>query len=601
MPEIDQRVGTDSRDAEGRTGIVAGLRLGRTAVTAWALTLVLGLAGFGTALGATPPPGATIAQIADATTNGGAAEVDPLTILPGGTGFGTVTAPSIPVDGLKTVTAPSFPTATIAPVAPSGTAASTPTAGGAAGVTVPAGPAAELRQAAFTTAAPDVRASVAIRTALAQLGLPYVWGGDGPANGDAGFDCSGLTTFSYGTAGVLLPRTAATQYNAGPHVPTGAPLQPGDLVFYGTTARVHHVGMYLGDGRMVNAPTFGKPVQVAYYRYHGDDYLGATRPAAAAGSLTGGWLPEAVPVPLPDITALTPAQQAQQAQQLIFPAPIASLPAVLPQPGDPAPSEQQSAAQAIAESDAVTQGRTVGPQLVTTGSSQQVAGMASSSSASITTSPVATSTGPASSSSGEGVVTSPSSSTSTSGTESPAGSAGSASTTTSSPAAPAETVSGSTTATTTILPTTDPSTPTSSVTAGSSTAGSTPVAASGSTTATSTLLPTSLTPTPKPVATKTSKTTVAKAKASTSSASAVAKSVATTEKPVATKENEDSTSTKAKASSVKTSEEKSSDSKDSETKDSSSDSTKDSSSDSTGSDSKDSSSDSKDSSDSSSS
>ena len=49
-------------------------------------------------------------------------------------------------------------------------------------------------------------------------------------------------------------------------MPQGAALQPGDLVFYGTPAKVHHVGMYLGDGKMVNAPTFGKPVQTAFYR-----------------------------------------------------------------------------------------------------------------------------------------------------------------------------------------------------------------------------------------------------------------------------------------------------------------------------------------------
>src|SRR6185437_1373587 len=172
-----------------------------------------------------------------------------------------------------------------------------------------------------------------------------------------------------GSAGVLLPRTAHTQYNAGPHVPLGAALQPGDLVFYGTPTFVHHVGMYLGEGRMVNAPTFGKPVQVAFYRYRGDDYLGATRPAAAAGSLTSGLLPEADPVPVPDV-AVSPAQQAQQEQQRIFPAPAASLPAVLPQPGDPAlPSEQQSAARAIAESDAaaIASGRPVLPQAVTVG------------------------------------------------------------------------------------------------------------------------------------------------------------------------------------------------------------------------------------------
>ena len=174
----------------------------------------------------------------------------------------------------------------------------------------------EQREAQFTTALPDQRAQIAIRTAMAQIGLPYVWGGDGPTNGDDGFDCSGLTTFSYAAAGVSLPRTAHTQYYKGPHVPQGAALQPGDLVFYGTPAKVHHVGLYLGDGKMVNAPTFGKPVQTAFYRYSGDDYLGATRPAAT-GQTTSGLLPYA------------PAAPSTGAPE-IFPAPVAPAPTTEP-------------------------------------------------------------------------------------------------------------------------------------------------------------------------------------------------------------------------------------------------------------------------------
>jgi hypothetical protein len=81
--------------------------------------------------------------------------------------------------------------------------------------------------ASFTTSLPDQRAAVAIKAAMAQLGLPYIWGGNGPAAGDAGFDCSGLTTYAYRVAGIRLPRTAETQYYAGPHVAAGAPLQPG--------------------------------------------------------------------------------------------------------------------------------------------------------------------------------------------------------------------------------------------------------------------------------------------------------------------------------------------------------------------------------------
>jgi cell wall-associated NlpC family hydrolase len=76
-----------------------------------------------------------------------------------------------------------------------------------------------------------------------------------------------------------LPRTAHTQYSAGPHVPDGQALLPGDLVFYGNANKIHHVGLYIGGGQMINAPTFGKPVQVGPYRYTNDDFYGATRPA----------------------------------------------------------------------------------------------------------------------------------------------------------------------------------------------------------------------------------------------------------------------------------------------------------------------------------
>ena len=169
---------------------------------------------------------------------------------------------------------------------------------------------------------------------MAQIGLPYVWGGDGPTNGDAGFDCSGLTTFSYAAARVSLPRTAHTQYYKGPHVPQGAALQPGDLVFYGTPAKVHHVGMYLGDGKMINAPTFGKPVQTAFYRWGGDDYLGATRPAAT-GQTTSGLLPYAPAAP-------------STGTQETFPAPVAPAPTAVPNATAPQPAEAVSAAAATA-------------------------------------------------------------------------------------------------------------------------------------------------------------------------------------------------------------------------------------------------------------
>ncbi|WP_410630962.1 C40 family peptidase [Amycolatopsis sp. cmx-4-83] len=127
-------------------------------------------------------------------------------------------------------------------------------------------------------AAPTPAALTAINYACGQRGLPYVWGGNGPVHGDAGFDCSGLTRAAYGAAGIALPRTSSEQYAAGPRVPSGAPLLPGDLVFYATAGRVHHVGLYIGNGYMIDAPDFGQAVKVEPFRHPGDNYLGATRP-----------------------------------------------------------------------------------------------------------------------------------------------------------------------------------------------------------------------------------------------------------------------------------------------------------------------------------
>lgn len=110
--------------------------------------------------------------------------------------------------------------------------------------------------------------------AQAQVGQPYVWGGTDPA---VGFDCSGLVLWAYAQAGVVLPRTAQAQYDAGPALAPGAPLQEGDLVFYGTDAtHVTHVGIYVGAGLMVDAPHAGAAVRVEGYRW--SDYLGATAP-----------------------------------------------------------------------------------------------------------------------------------------------------------------------------------------------------------------------------------------------------------------------------------------------------------------------------------
>lgn len=114
-------------------------------------------------------------------------------------------------------------------------------------------------------------AAVAIRYALAQRGKPYVWGG----TGIPGYDCSGLTQQAYRAAGITLPRTADQQYNAGPRLPANARLMPGDLVYYGRP--ISHVALYIGGGKVVQAPLPGRTVEVVPLGRTG--YAGATRPA----------------------------------------------------------------------------------------------------------------------------------------------------------------------------------------------------------------------------------------------------------------------------------------------------------------------------------
>lgn len=131
--------------------------------------------------------------------------------------------------------------------------------------------------------------TTAAEAAMKWLGTPYAWGGGdvtGPTRGiqqganTVGFDCSGLVTYAWARAGVRLPHYAPAQWAAGPH-PSRDELQPGDLVFFAhdpsNPATIHHVGIYIGDGKMVEAPFTGARVRISdAFR---PDYAGATRPS----------------------------------------------------------------------------------------------------------------------------------------------------------------------------------------------------------------------------------------------------------------------------------------------------------------------------------
>jgi cell wall-associated NlpC family hydrolase len=132
-------------------------------------------------------------------------------------------------------------------------------------------PAAQVAQVMASPApAKSAGASGAVNAAMSQQGKPYVWGAAGPDS----YDCSGLTMWAWGQAGVSLPHQSAEQQGMLPPVARDQ-LQPGDLVFFGSPA--YHVGMYIGNGMMVHAPTSGDVVKVSSLA-NMSDYSGAGRP-----------------------------------------------------------------------------------------------------------------------------------------------------------------------------------------------------------------------------------------------------------------------------------------------------------------------------------
>jgi cell wall-associated NlpC family hydrolase len=140
---------------------------------------------------------------------------------------------------------------------------------------------AEERTRALSTVTPSVPsgpappvgqgAGAAVAAAYSVLGTPYQWGGASP---ETGFDCSGLTMWSWAHGGVSLPHSSAAQYSSLPHV-SASDLQPGDLVFFYTP--IHHVGIYVGGDQMIHAPHTGSVVSIAQFSSY-PEFVGAARP-----------------------------------------------------------------------------------------------------------------------------------------------------------------------------------------------------------------------------------------------------------------------------------------------------------------------------------
>ncbi|WP_436501947.1 NlpC/P60 family protein [Actinokineospora sp. HUAS TT18] len=129
------------------------------------------------------------------------------------------------------------------------------------------------------------RAQIVINRALSQLGVQYAWGGgngSGPTRGirdggvadsygdynKVGFDCSGLMIYAFAGVGIRLPHYSGYQATSGRRVPLNQ-MAPGDMLFWATGGRIHHVAMYIGNGQMVEAPYSGSRVRIAPVRYGG--------------------------------------------------------------------------------------------------------------------------------------------------------------------------------------------------------------------------------------------------------------------------------------------------------------------------------------------
>jgi len=115
----------------------------------------------------------------------------------------------------------------------------------------------------------------AAHIALQQVGVPYQYGGQSPS----GFDCSGLVQYAYQRAGKAVPRTTGQLWSSTRTVERNS-MRPGDVLFFSISGKMSHVGLYLGDGRFVHAPSTGKTVSVESLAstYYANAFIKAGRP-----------------------------------------------------------------------------------------------------------------------------------------------------------------------------------------------------------------------------------------------------------------------------------------------------------------------------------
>ncbi|MGW4368768.1 C40 family peptidase [Nocardia takedensis] len=211
----------------------------------------------------TPPPSTSTASMPAAVTSVAKSGLDGLVGLAGGAGsmLSTLSKPvSTAASSASTATAAKS-ASTGTPSTPSTNQQTGSSSGSGVKITLPDGSEVE---------APNEKAATAVKSALGAVGTPYVWGGNSPGSG---IDCSGLTKYAYGEAGVELPRLAQEQHIGHPQVSPGD-LMPGDLAVWDG-----HVAMVVGNGQLVEA---GDPVSVSSIRTEnvGMEFYGFYRPTA---------------------------------------------------------------------------------------------------------------------------------------------------------------------------------------------------------------------------------------------------------------------------------------------------------------------------------